>query len=135
MTLLVRLSMKHTVPWVLSHPAQFPKVPLVAAAVRVTEVPVGKLPEQLEPLLREQPSPAGELETVPAPAPDESIVTVGPVPVKQVTVAVIDPVTTAPDEDTPDPSELVVVSAVIRTFGPQTTPVAVISPVEFTVTS
>ena len=110
-TLLVKLLMIHVAPAMLSHPAQPPNVPLVAAAVRVTVVPVGKLPVHVEPPLNEQPKPEGELETVPAPAPEESIVTVGPVPVKQTTFAVINPVTAAPEDDTPDPSAFVVTEA------------------------
>ena len=71
-------------------------------------MPIGKLPVQEEAPLSEQPRPAGELEMVPAPAPAESIVTVGPVEVKQVRLAFMYPVTTAPEDDTPELSELVV---------------------------
>jgi hypothetical protein len=54
-------------------------------------------------------------------------------PVKQTTFAVIVPTTSAPDEDKPPALLLVVTVAVIRVF-PQELPVAVIRPVELTVT-
>ena len=132
MTLFVRLFIVHTVPEVLSHPAQLTNAPVVAAAVKLTVVPVGKLPVQEEPLLKEQPRPDGELDMVPEPVPAESTVMVGPVPVKQTTVAVISPVTTAPEDDRPDPS-LFVVSVAETKVPPHTKPVAVSRPVGSTV--
>lgn len=96
-------------------------------AVKVTSVPVGKLPVQEPPGVAAQPKPAGELEIVPVPVPAKFMVIVGPVPVKQVTVASILPETTAPDDDTPEPSALVCTVAVMRE-PPQAVPVAVISP-------
>jgi hypothetical protein len=82
------------------------------------------------------------LVTVPVPLPRTLTVRIGDAPpppplvlVKQTTLAVIELVTTAPEEDTPDPSAFVVTVAEIRVFGPQTTPVTLISPVELTVTS
>jgi hypothetical protein len=107
-------------------------VPLVTAAVKVTVVPVGKLPVQEDPPLNAQPRPAGELDTVPAPVPDEFTVIVGPVLVKQTRFAVIDPVTTAPDEDTPEPS-LFVVSDAETIVEPQAWAVVFSNPVELTV--
>jgi hypothetical protein len=130
-TLLVRFSMVQVVPALMSHPVQPPKVPF-GTAVNVTVVPVGKLPVQEEPVLDEQPRPAGELDMVPEPVPAKSTVTVGPVPVKQTTMANVDPVTTAPDDDTPDPSWFVVTLADTRVL-PQSMPVAVSKPADVTV--
>jgi hypothetical protein len=42
-----------------------------------------------EPAEDEHPSPGGELEIVPLPVPAKSTVTVGPVPVKHTTLAVM----------------------------------------------
>jgi hypothetical protein len=110
----------------------------IGVAVRVTVVPAGKLSTQLIAVLAQL---KVGLVTVPVPLPRKLTVRIGaapplpPVLVKQTTLAVMEPVTTAPEEDTPDPSAFVVSVAEIRVFGPQTTPVAVISPVELTVTS
>jgi hypothetical protein len=54
-------------------------------------------------------------------------------PVKQTTFAVIVPTTSAPDEEMPPALLLVATVAVIRVF-PQASPVAMIRPVELTVT-
>jgi hypothetical protein len=81
----------------------------MGVAVSTTVVPVAKVPTQVPPVLA-QLIPVGWLLTVPLPLPAKLTVTVGPVPpplvvlVKQVTFAVIYPVTTAPDEVTPEPS-------------------------------
>jgi len=72
-------------PGIVSHPAQPPNVDPFGVAVRVTVVPLGKLAVQVV----EQPSPPGELDTVPAPVPAKFTVRVGPVPVKQTTFAVM----------------------------------------------
>jgi hypothetical protein len=101
-------------------------------------VPAGKLSTQLIAVLAQL---KVGLVTVPVPLPRKLTVRIGaalpppPVLVKQTTLAAMEPVTIAPEEDTPDPSAFVVSVAEIRVFGPQTTPVAVISPVELTVTS
>ena len=87
-TLLVRSLMTQTVPLLSSHPDHPPNVPLVATAVSVRAVPVGKLPVHAV-ALEAQPRPEGELDMVPVPVPAKSTVTVGPVPLKQVTFAVI----------------------------------------------
>ena len=121
-------------------PDQPPKVEgAIEVAVRVTVVPAGKLSTQLIAVLAQL---KVGLVTVPVPPPRKLTVKIGsapppppPVLVKQTTLAVMEPVTTAPEEDTPDPVAFVVTVAEIRVFGPQTTPVAVISPVELTVTS
>ena len=65
-------------------PAHPPNVPF-GTAVRVKLDPVGKLPMHVD----EHPRPAGELDIVPLPVPAKSTVTVGPVPLKQTTLAVI----------------------------------------------
>jgi hypothetical protein len=130
-TLFIKLSTVHIVPLVASHPAHPPNVPVVDVAVNVTVVPVGKLATQAV-ALEAQPSPEGELEIVPAPVPAKSTVMVGPVPVKHVRFAVMYPVTTAPDEETPEPSLLVCTVADTR-VPPHTRPVAVKRPVESTV--
>ena len=108
-------------------------------AVSVTVVPAGKLSTQLIAVLAQ--SKVG-LVTVPVPLPRKLTVKIGDAPpppplvsVKQTTLALMEPVTTAPEEDTPDPSAFVVTVAEICVFGPHTTPVAVISPVGLTVTS
>jgi hypothetical protein len=130
-TLLIKFWRTHVAPESISHPAQPPKVPF-GTAVKVTSVPVGKLPVQEPPGVAAQPKPAGELEIVPVPEPAKFMVMVGPVPVKQVTVAIILPETTAPDDDTPEASALVWTVAVMRA-PPQTAPVAVIRPPGVTV--
>jgi hypothetical protein len=77
--------------------------------------------------------PKGELVTVPEPLPAKLTVRTGapPVLVKQTTFAVIDPVTMAPDEDSP-PALLFVVTVAETREPPQAKPVAVSSPVELT---
>ena len=82
--LLLKFFMTQVVPDTMSQPAQPPNLdrPL-AAAVNVTVVPVGKLALQFV----AQPSPTGELETVPDPVPAKSRVMIGPL--KQTTLAVI----------------------------------------------
>jgi hypothetical protein len=87
-TLLVRFWRVHVVPAAMVQPAHPPNVPF-GMAVRVTLEPVGKLPVQDEPAVDEQPRPGGELDIVPLPVPAKSTVTVGPVPVKQTTLAVM----------------------------------------------
>ena len=101
-------------------------------AVRVMVVPLGKLSMQLTSVLA-QLKPEVEV-TVPVPLPEKLTVKVGPappppllVPSKQTTFAVMLPVTTAPDDDTPDPSALVVTVAETK-VAPQTKPVAVSKP-------
>lgn len=97
-------------------PLQPPKVEGgIGVAVRVRVVPTGKLSMQLTSVL-EQTKPEGELVTLPVPVPEKLTVKTGspapvPVPVKQTTLAVILPVTTAPDEETPELSLLVVTLA------------------------
>jgi hypothetical protein len=110
----------------------------MGVAVRVTVVPLGKLSMQLTAVLA-QLKPEVELVTVPVPLPRKLTVNVGsapppplPVLVKQTTFAVMEPVTTAPEEDTPDPSALVVTVAETK-VPPQARPVAVSKPVEVTV--
>jgi hypothetical protein len=98
-------------------------------AVKVTTVPLTKLALQLV----EQPNPAGELATVPAPVPAKVNVTAGPVPVKQITFAVMLPVTRAPDECR-FPVLLSVVTVAETKALPHAKPVAVNSPVLLTVT-
>jgi len=86
-----------TFPLVKSHPIQPPKVePPALVAVSVTDVPLWKLALQLVAQL----IPGGELMTVPVPPPAKRIVSVGPL-VKQMTFAVIVPVTIAPEDDRP----------------------------------
>ena len=121
----------------LVHPPDQPaNVEPTGVAVRVTEVPLGKLALQL-PAELAQLSPTGELATVPVPVPAKSTVRIGPpppppVPVKQTTFAVIVPVTIAPDEDRP-PTLLFVVTVAETSEPPQKKPVAVNRPVELTV--
>ena len=110
-------------------------------AVRVTAVPDGKLSTQLTFVL-EQVNPEVVLATTPVPLPEKLTVRTGsdpplpplPLPVKQTTFAVINPVTIAPEEDTPEPSWFVVTVAETKP-PPQSSPVATIRPVELTVTS
>ena len=133
MTSLVKFWKMHVAPELISQPAQPPNVPF-GTAVNVTLVPVGKLPVQEAPALAAQPKPAGELEIVPVPVPTKFMVTVGPVPVKQITDAIILPDTMAPDDDTPEASALVWTVAVMRE-PPQAVPVTLSSPVGETVTT
>jgi len=87
---------------------------------------------QLDPAVEEQPRPGGELDIVPLPVPAKSTVTVGPVPEKHTTFAVMYPVTIAPEADNPLASLLVVSVAETR-VAPQAFPVAVNNPAESTV--
>jgi hypothetical protein len=133
----VKLFIVQVSPEMELQPDQPPNVPR-GVAVSTTVVPVAKVPTHTPPVLA-QLIPAGWLLTVPAPVPAKSTVTVGPEPpplvvlVKQVTFAVIKPVTIAPDECKPDPSAFVVTVAEIS-VPPQVSPVVVARPVEFTVT-
>jgi hypothetical protein len=107
--------------------------PPVGVAVNMIAVPFGKFTLHVDGQL----IPNGELVTVPVPEPEKFTARTGseppPVPVKQTTFAVILPGTIAPDEDMPPALLLVVTVAVIRE-PPQKLPVAVIRPVELTVT-
>ena len=100
--------------------------PLLGVPVRVTVVPLTKLALHTV----GQSMPDGELLTVPL--PETSTVRIGPVPVKQMTFAVIDPVTIAPDEDI-FPTLLFVVTVAETMEHPHAKPVAVSRPVESTV--
>src|SRR5580693_1298274 len=111
---------------------------LTGVAFRVTVVPWGKLSTQLTAVLA-QLKPEVELATTPVPLPWKLTVRIGselppplPVLVKQTTLAVILPVTIAPDEETPEPSLFVVNEAEISA-PPQRKPVVVIKPVELMV--
>ena len=100
----------------------------------MTAVPLAKLALQFVAQL----IPEGVLVTLPVPAPAKATVSIGPeppepVPVKQTTFACIDPVTIAPDEDLFPVLPFVFTVAETR-VPPQVTPVAVIRPVELTVT-
>ena len=88
MTLLVKFWRVQVVPAVMVQPPHPPNVPF-GEAVRVTLDPVGKLPVQDVPGVAKQPRPDGELDIVPVPVPPKSTVTVGPVPLKQTTLAVM----------------------------------------------
>ena len=107
-------------------------------AVTVTDVSIGKLVTHEMSVLA-QLKPEGETVTIPVPVPEKPSVRVGSppppplVPVKQTTLAVIKPVTIAPDADRPLASAFVCTVAEIR-VPPQGPPVTVIRPVEFTVT-
>jgi hypothetical protein len=81
----------------------------IGVAVRVTVVPDGKLSTQLTAVLA-QLKPPEELVTVPVPLPWKLTVKIGSAPpppplvsVKHTTLAVIKPVTTAPEEERPKP--------------------------------
>jgi len=100
----VRSTVQFT-PDKLSHPTQLPNVDVpVGVAVNVTTVPLVKFALQA----LEQPSPAGELLTVPVPVPAKSTVSVGwaPLPPKpghpgvfmSLTVTTIVEVMSAPEE-------------------------------------
>lgn len=115
-------------PETASHPTQPPKVEPLGAAVNVTVVPGGKSAVQVV----AQPSPEGELEIVPAPFPAKPAEIACPVGVKQTTLAVMKPVTIAP-EAVRLPSLLVCKVAETRAF-PQVPPVAASTPFASTVT-
>jgi hypothetical protein len=120
-----------------SHPAQLPNTDApVAVAVSVTGVPLVYWVRQGVGL--EQLRPAGSLDTVPVPFPAKARVSTGdPAPpppelVKQVTFAVMNPVISAPDEESPPWLEFVVTVAEMS-VPPHDSPVAVSKPVESTV--
>ena len=110
-------------------------------AVSRTVVSAGKLVTH-EICVLAQLNSEGETITVPVPPPAKLSVRVGsppPLPpppplelTKQTTLAVIEPVTTAPDADRPLASAFVCTVAEIRVL-PQAAPVAVSRPVELTV--
>jgi len=114
---------------------QLPKVePVPGFAVKVNAVPVGiSYTHALEQLIFN-----GEISTVPEPLPAKVTVSAGPLPlplpVKHTTLAVMEPVTTAPDEDTPELS-LFVVTLAETMAPPHRSPVAVRRPVELIVTN
>jgi hypothetical protein len=115
---------------------QFPNVePVLGAAVNVTTVPL--MNSLTHGVGLEQVRPVGEKVTVPEPFPANVRVRAGPLPlplpVGHVTSAVIEPVTIAPEEETPDPSLLVSTVADTIVPVPHTCPVTVIRPVELTV--
>lgn len=106
-------------------------------AVSIRGVPLGNAWLAQGPGL-EQLKPLGELVIVPDPLPKKVIVNAGfplppPEPVKQMTLAVMYPVTSAPDDEIPPELLFVLTVAETRVF-PQAPPVAVIKPVELTVT-
>jgi hypothetical protein len=130
-TLFVRSWRVQDVPALILQPAHPPNVPF-GTAVKVTLEPVGKLPVQDVPGVAAHPRPDGELDIVPLPVPAKSTVTVGPVPLKHTTLAVMEPVTTAPDELKP-PSLVFVVAVAETSVAPHKSPVAVSRPAEVTV--
>jgi len=82
-------SIVQVVPEVDVQPAHPPNTELpVGVAVSVTIEPGGNAPLH-EVAVLEQPSPPGELPTMPVPVPENWTVNVFPVPVKQVTSVVI----------------------------------------------
>jgi hypothetical protein len=110
--------------------------PAVGVAVRVTTVPTGNAaPHGI--VRGVQLRAVGALTTVPEPVPANVTASCGPapvpVPVKQVTFAVILPVTRAPEDEIP-PILLFVLTVAEMRVPPQESPVAVIKPVAFTVT-
>jgi len=138
-TVTTRLLFKtrlHVGPETVSHPSQLPNAePEFGAAVREIADPAEKVPLQAV----AQPSPAGVLVTVPNPAPEKFTVRRKelppdpPEPVKQITFACIVPVTIAPEEERLPALLFVWTVAEIKVL-PHALPVAVIRPVESTVT-
>jgi hypothetical protein len=122
----------HTGPDAVSQPIQPWNVEPLGVAVKVTAVPLEKLPVQVE----AHPRPRGELLMVPEPLPLKFIVSAGPTAapllVKQTTFPVMYPVTMAPDEDWLEAS-LLVVTVAETSVAPQVWPVAVSRPPEPTV--
>ena len=119
----------HTVPFedTASHPDQPPNVELpLGTAVIATVVPDAKPALHVPAQLR----PAGELVTVPEPAPAKSTVSV--TPEKHTTLAVIYPVTRAPVDEI-FPGLLFVVTVAEMRALPHARPAAVNTPVELTV--
>lgn len=132
MRLLIKLDMVHVGDDVGLQPDDQPpkEEPEPGVAVRAIAVPLAKLAAHVVGQLM----PTGELVTTPDPVPDGITVRVAVLPVGQMTLAVIYPVTRAPGEDNWLPSLLFVTTvAEIRAL-PQASPVAVSTPVELTVT-
>ena len=118
-------------PLTASQFAQLPKVdPLFGVAVTLIAVPLAKFALQVVAQLM----PAGVLNTIPAPPPENWTVNSAPeppppVPVKQITSASDCPVTTAPEEERPVES-CPVLRVAETMLPPQIFPVAVSRPVE-----
>lgn len=124
---LVKSLIVHAVPETASQSVHPPKEdPGFGVAVIVTDVPEAKAALQLLAQL----SPAGALLIVPDPVPMKS--TARGMPVKQTTVPVMYPVTSAPCEDILPVLEFVVTVAETSAL-PQASPVATSSPVGVTV--
>lgn len=126
----------HVGPETVSHPNQLPNVePEFGAAVSEIADPAEKVPLQAV----AHPSPAGVLFTVPDPAPEKftvrrkAVPPDPPEPEKQITFACIVPVTIAPEEERL-PALLFVWTVAATRVLPHALPVAVINPVESTVT-
>jgi len=131
-------------PVVESHPTHPPNVdPVFGAAVSVRLVPAGKDVEQKD----AHPRPMGVVLIVPDPAPVNWTVIANmlplppphpppapPIPEAQVTLAVIEPVIMAPDDERP-PSLLLVLTVAVTIEFPQSTPPGERAPVDVTTTT
>lgn len=105
----------------------------VGMAVSITVLPTANCPTHDTGATHEVAKPDGELVTVPNPAPAKVTVRVAdPLPEKQITFPVIDPVTTAPEDESP-PALVFVCRVADTSVVPHVNPVAVSRPVEFTV--
>ena len=120
-----------------SHPPQLPNTDAPAGvAVNVRAVPLAT--RKAHGVGVAQLIACAESVTDPEPLPPKATVRTGepapppPVPVKQTTFAVINPVTIAPDEDSP-PALLPVVTVAEIRVPPHDSPVAVSNPAELTV--
>jgi len=134
--LVVRLFIVQTFP---TNEGQFPhppKVPLVAAVAVIGPVPTGKLIAHGVVLGQTVFEPGADTVTDPVPVPGNVIVSCAmpaAVPVKQTTLAVMEPVTSAPVDGRSPALKLLVTVAEIMVL-PHASPTAVARPVELTIT-
>jgi len=105
----------------------------VGMAVSITIEPAANTPTHGAGAKHGVLNPVGELVTVPNPAPLKVTVRVAdPLPAKQITLPVIEPVTIVPEEEIP-PALVFVCRVADTSVLPHASPVAVSRPVEFTV--
>ena len=129
---VIKLFIVQTAPCIVSQNCHPPNVPLVAAVKVIGPEPAGRVIAHVA----EQKVFPGDAVTEPVPAPANVTVRVTfplVVPVKQTTLAVMEPVTSAPVDGRSPALKLLVTVAEIMVL-PHASPTAVARPVELTIT-